>query len=174
MVNLKAIPQPGEVKLDLGCGPNPQAGYIGVDMRPLKGVEQVADLRQPWPWADGSVDAVFCSHLVEHFTWPERVHFFNELGRVLKPGCTAEIRIPHWASPRWYGDPTHKEPMSHWAFFYMSKEWREKCDTDVGYTGYSCDFNAKIEMTPQVDSCMLGDAFAITPYRDLVAFLTKR
>lgn len=174
MVNLEVVPQRGEVKLDLGCGSNPQPGHVGVDMRPLPGVEHVLDLRGRWPWADGSVDSVFCNHLVEHFTWPERVHFFNELHRVLRLGGKAEIRIPHWASARWYGDPTHQAPMSHFAFFYMSREWREKSDTDLGYTGYTCDFSAEIEVVPEVSGSVCGETFTVTPYRDLVAFLTKR
>ena len=31
------------------------------------------------------------SHMLEHLEWPERVHFFNELGRVLKQGGKATI-----------------------------------------------------------------------------------
>ena len=34
----------------------------------LQGVDFVVDLRQPWPWRDGTVEEAFCSHVVEHLT----------------------------------------------------------------------------------------------------------
>ena len=86
------------------------------------------------------------AHFLEHLTWPERVHFFNELCRVLKKGGKAQISMPHWASSRYYGDPTHKEPFSEMGFYYLSKDWRK---TDAPHAcaehnpnGYACDFEA--------------------------------
>lgn len=142
------------VKLDLGCGPNKQAGFTGVDAIQFDGkVDVVTDLRfGPWPWEDNSVDEVHCSHFLEHLTnfndkW-ERVLFFNELGRILKPGGKATIIFPHWCSTRFYGDPTHKEPFSEMGFYYLSKDWRAgnspHCDsrTAPGPHSYNCDLEA--------------------------------
>ena len=80
----KVKESPQLLKLDLGCGKNPREGFIGVDSRKF-GQQIVADLRKPWPWADASVEEVNCSHFVEHLTAPERIHFVNELYRVLVP-----------------------------------------------------------------------------------------
>lgn len=129
------------MKLDLGCGKNKREGFIGVDSRPFEGVDIVADLRQPWPWDHGSIEEVHCSHFVEHLTAPERIHFANELHRVLKPGGKATLITPHWASSRAYGDLTHQwPPVSEMWLQYLNKEWRESQaphnDT------YTCDFDS--------------------------------
>jgi len=128
-----------KLKLDLGCGANKKEGFTGVDCIAFDGVDVVADLREPWKWEDNSVDEAHASHTLEHLTWPERVHFFNELWRVLKPGAKTTIVIPHWNSCRYYGDPTHKEPMSEFAFYYLSKDWRKG---NAPHTDYTCDFDA--------------------------------
>jgi len=128
-----------ELKLDLGCGPNPKEGFVGVDVRDF-GQEIVCDLRDRWKWEDNSVDEVYCSHFVEHLTATERIHFANELYRVLKPGAKAEIIVPHWSSGRAYGDLTHQWPpvSEHW-LLYLSRDWRvaNAIHTDDYYT---CDF----------------------------------
>lgn len=128
------------LKLDLGCGKNKCApDFVGVDSIAFPGVEQVVDLRQPWPWVDGEVDEVHSSHTVEHFTNVERVHFWNELYRVLKPGGTARIVVPNWSHACAYGDPTHQwPPMSEWAALYLNKAWR---DANAPHVGLTCDFD---------------------------------
>lgn len=114
------------IRLDLGCGKNKAPGFTGVDARKFEGVDVVADLTKRWPWKDGSVDEVNCSHFVEHLDASERVHFVNELWRVLKPGGKAQVVTPHWTSARAYGDLTHKwPPVCEWWFFYLKKDWRE-------------------------------------------------
>ncbi len=129
-----------ELKLDLGCGINKKEGFLGVDARKFKGVDKVADLTKKWPWKTGSVDEVHCSHTVEHFTAKERIHFVNELYRVLKPNAKATIVVPHWASQRAYGDLTHQwPPVSEFWFYYLDKTWRA---TNAPHNdGYTCDFN---------------------------------
>ncbi len=79
----------------------------------------------PWPWADDSVDEVHCSHFVEHLDADERIHFANQLWRVLKPTGTARIVTPYGFSDRAFGDLTHKWPPVHvfW-HMYLNAEWR--------------------------------------------------
>jgi hypothetical protein len=95
------------LKLDFGCGPNKREGFQGVDSIAFPGVDFVVDLRQRWPWEDNSVAEAHASHFIEHLTAMERVHFANELYRVLKPGGKCTVIVPHWGSCRAYGDPTH-------------------------------------------------------------------
>ena len=104
---------------------------------------------------DGSVDEVHASHFVEHLYPAERIHFVNELFRVLKnPEYTngtlskgfATIITPHWASQRAFGDLTHCwPPISEFWFYYLDVEWRKvnaphnidyKCNFAVTW-GYS-------------------------------------
>lgn len=126
------------MKLDLGCGPNKKQGFIGVDSREFPGVDTVWDLRKRWPWKDGSVEEVHCSHFIEHLTGPERIHFFNELYRVLKPAATAFIVVPHWSSGRAYGDLTHQwPPVVEMFWYYLNREWR---DLNAPHVDLTCDF----------------------------------
>jgi hypothetical protein len=138
------------IKLDIGCGPNKKAGFVGMDAIAFPGVDHVCDIRKRWPFKDGSVSEAHCSHVIEHLTnfhgqW-ERVHFFNELYRVLAKGASCQLVFPHWASNRYYGDPTHKEPFSEMGFYYLSQEWRttQAPHTDRAHNpdGYVCDFEA--------------------------------
>ncbi len=148
----KSIPIPAQISapapllLDLGAGKNKRAGYLGVDARDFEGVDRVVNLAKPWPWKDDSVDGANASHVIEHFNAAERIHFVNELHRVLKPGAKCDFAVPHWCSNRAYGDLTHQwPPVSEMWFFYLLRSWREvnaphndfyTCDFDVQY-GYS-------------------------------------
>lgn len=137
------------LKLDLGCGKHKQAGFLGVDSISFPGVDLVVNLGErtretvsgfaDWPWADNSVAEAHCSHFVEHLDAGQRIHFANELYRVLKPGGKATIITPHWNSPRAYGDLTHQwPPLCEWWFLYLSKAWREI--NAAHNDGYTCDF----------------------------------
>jgi hypothetical protein len=127
------------LKLDLGCGKNPREGFVGVDSRNF-GQKHVVDLRQPWPWKDDSVEEAHCSHFIEHLTAQERIHFVNELYRVLKPDAKCTVIVPHWSSCRAYGDLTHQwPPVSEFWFYYLNKDWRA---TNAPHNDeYSCHFD---------------------------------
>jgi hypothetical protein len=130
-----------------------------------------------------SVDEIYCSHMVEHLTWPERISFFNELGRIMKKGATGKIITPHWSSARYYGDPTHQSAFSEWAWFYMKKDWRktEAPHVDGPPDGYTCDFDVTYgySLAPwTVGRHPDFVNFAISAYKeacqDMIATLTKR
>lgn len=134
------------LRLDLGCGPNPREGFEGVDRLPF-GQKHVVDLRESWPWPEGSVAEAHTSHTVEHFTARERVHFWNELWRVLALGAKCQVIVPDWSSARAYGDPTHQwPPFSSFALYYLSREWRlaNAPHADIGHSpdGLACNFAA--------------------------------
>jgi SAM-dependent methyltransferase len=160
------------LKLDLGCGPRKRDGHIGVDIKPFPGVDVIADLRMKWPWKDGEVHEVYCSHFVEHLTAAERVHFVNELYRVLKNDGQAVIITPHWAHSAAYGDLTHQwPPVVEWWYSYLRKSWREEfaphddhytCDF-TGTIGYALDDKLKSK-SPPPDEAML----MVRHYRDTV------
>jgi hypothetical protein len=167
-----------DIRLDLGCGKNPKEGFVGVDVRDF-GQAIVCDLRDTWKWEDDSVDEVHCSHFIEHLTGPERVHFYNELYRVMKVGAKAQIIAPYYASERAYGDPTHQwPPIVGFAFYYLSKAWREP---NAPHTDYTCDFDATwgYSMHPELFvRAQEYQQFALQWYReaaqDIIATLTKR
>lgn len=172
-------PSASTLKLDLGCGPHKREGFHGVDALSFPGVDTVHDLRNPWPWATDSVSEVHCSHFLEHLTGAERVHFWNELYRVLKLNAMAQIIVPHWSSGRAYGDPTHQwPPVVEFAFYYLDKKWREQ---NAPHCGLACDFHATwgYSLVPAWQAkAQEAQLFAMTHYRevaqDLIATVTKR
>jgi SAM-dependent methyltransferase len=132
-------PEPAPpLKLDIGCGKNIPNGWVGIDEVDY-GQKHVADVRKGIPYPDNSVDEARSSHFVEHLTGPERIKFFNELWRVMKPNATALIITPNWSHACAYGDPTHQwPPMSQWWPLYLHKEWRA---TNAPYVEYTCHFD---------------------------------
>lgn len=139
------------IRLDIGCGKNKKAGFVGVDAIKFDGVDSVFNAgTEKWPYEDNSVEEIHASHFLEHLTNLEdrfeRVHFFNEAYRVLKQGAKMTLIFPHWASNRFYGDPTHKEPFSEFGFYYLSKEWRAgnapHADAEHNPKGYACNYEA--------------------------------
>jgi hypothetical protein len=144
-----AVVPASPVKLDFGCGPHKRdGGFLGVDAHPFLGVDIVHDLTvAPYPWADNSVSEAHASHFLEHLTPWQRVLFYNELYRILVPGGSCQIIVPHWASCRAYGDPTHQWPaVSEFSMYYINRDWRLQnaphCDVSVVPQGFNCHFEA--------------------------------
>ena len=75
--------------LDLGSGPCPAAGFVGVDLLSQDSPRVVfADLwsGERWPFEDGSIHALRASHVIEHIPHDrvktgERVGFVREIRR---------------------------------------------------------------------------------------------
>jgi len=74
-------------KLNLGSGGSPMADYQNRD---IKTGQQV----YPLPDAEGSVDEVRASHVLEHFPHGEVGAVVKEWARVLKPGGKLRIAVP--------------------------------------------------------------------------------
>lgn len=164
------------VRLDLAAGQNPRPGFQGVDL--FTGDVRVDLLSFPWPWADGSVDEVVCSHFVEHIPMgfvdeAGTVHhmpglgrkdlflaFFDELYRVLKPGGRAEIVVPYLMSHRAFQDPTHRRFICEASFSYLMKPWRDANRLDHYNVG--CDFVAEacIPVTDPVEGARVPEVQA--------------
>ena len=124
------------IRVDIGCGKAKKEGFIGVDIIAFEGVDIVINAgKERWPFEDNSVDEIHTSHFIEHLYPEERIHFANEVYRVLKNPTydnagkmisgLVTIIVPHWASQRAYGDLTHKWPaVSEFWFYYLDKDWR--------------------------------------------------
>ena len=82
------------VKLHVGCGFDPLPGWINIDRYGTEGVNLAVDVEhEPLPFADGSVNAVFASHVLEHLAHIEV--FMNEAHRVLRDGGLFEAYVPY-------------------------------------------------------------------------------
>lgn len=81
-----------QLKLHIGCGPHPIAGWINIDVHPAP---LALNVLQGLPFAPGSAQCVFVSHLLEHLYFPADVRpFLAEIRRVLAPGGTVRIVVP--------------------------------------------------------------------------------
>ena len=110
------------IRLDIGCGENKQEGFIGMDIRDMKGVDIVHDVtKYPWPLPDDSVLLALASHLVEHINPADFgfINFMNEVWRVMKPGGEWMIVLPYAGSPGYWQDPTHVNPCNETTWHYF-------------------------------------------------------
>ena len=175
------------MKIDIGCGMNKKEGHIGVDIMQFfdkdgkELVDMVMDVSSaPWPWADDSVDEVNASHFIEHLKPEGRIHFVNELQRVLKKGGKCFLAVPHWCSTRAYGDLTHQwPPVVEFWFYYLSKDWRAGNAPHNDF--YKCDFDCTwfYGMHPHWHTRhQEAQQFALSWYKeaaqDIIATMTKR
>mgnify|MGYP001616513986 CR=1 FL=1 len=63
------------VRLDIACGCSKPAGWVGIDVARVPGVDIVHDLMQfPWQVAANSVGEARCIHYVEHIPHREAPH----------------------------------------------------------------------------------------------------
>ncbi len=111
-------------RLHLGCGPIAPPGWTNVDgswsvelarrprlravvaklrLAPRALVDGAAaydpgirrlDVRRPLPFASGSIDAVYASHLLEHLHRDEGARLLAECHRVLRPGGALRVVVP--------------------------------------------------------------------------------
>jgi len=91
------------MNLNLGCSDAHRAGYVNVDI--CEPADYIADLTQPWPWADDSVEVIRAHDIIEHL--PNKILTMNEAYRVLKPGGRLEIVVPTTNGAGAWQDPQH-------------------------------------------------------------------
>jgi len=137
------------MKLNLGCCDAPMPGFVNVDLVNGSGVDEVADLRRPWPWADSSIDYIRAWDIVEHL--PDKILTMNEMYRVLTPGGSAEISVPTTDGPGAFQDPTHVSFWNRRSFLYYeaANPYRERF---AAHYGIQARFKTVSERTdPSVD-----------------------
>lgn len=102
-----------KIKLNLGCGSHTPSNWINVDYAlgvklakvPLLskfGITQLKwdkniflhNLLTPFPWETNSVDIIYSSHTLEHFTREDGYRFLKECHRVLRPDGIIRIVVP--------------------------------------------------------------------------------
>jgi len=80
--------------LNLGCGGRFHPDWVNVDFASSSKQVIAHDLLQGVPFETGSFDAVYHSHVLEHFPKSQAHLFIRECHRVLKPGGILRIAVP--------------------------------------------------------------------------------
>lgn len=137
---MSAVVETG-LRLNLGCNDRSFKGFIGVDVAPGPGVDQIADLAQErWPWEDSTVEEILAYDVLEHL--PNKRHSMNELWRILKPGGIVRIQVPHATD----GDGGHCDPthVSYWTTsdfeYYQKGNYARERFRNSSYYAIKADF----------------------------------
>lgn len=146
------------MKLDLACGQRCREGFEGVDISFVGMADNVrwtVDLvsGERWPWADESVEELYCSHFIEHIpaefiqygkgykTKDALLFFFDEAWRIAQLGAIFTIIWPNVKNVAAFQDPTHRRFLPLEFTNYLSRQWRER----AGLSHYNVDCNWIIE-----------------------------
>lgn len=109
-----------ERRLNMGCGSDIRVGWINLDKVPLVGVDVVVDIEtEPLPFDDNSFDLVLAKDVLEHCSHPLQV--IDEIQRVLAPGGSLRLQVPHFTSRGAYLDPTHVRSFSIDSFEFVTR-----------------------------------------------------
>lgn len=125
----------GLVNLNVGSGRRSIPGFIDLDLpsawyhrdrgRRFTAYDMSRDLL---PFADGMVDNIYCSHVIEHVTDETAGRFLSEASRVLRPGGVLRIATPD-ASFLWH---VSRFPNGYWS-------WRRDTLVAMGVDPAACD-----------------------------------
>ena len=80
--------------LNLGCGHRIHPDWTNIDFVSHAPEVQAHDLTKGIPMPDNSADAVYHSHLLEHFSKCQGAMFIESCFRVLKPGGVLRVAVP--------------------------------------------------------------------------------
>lgn len=80
--------------LHLGCGPTYLDGFLNIDANPTHRIDLWLNVRCGLPFAAGSVDSIYSTHMVEHFYPDELESLLAECVRVLRPGGGMRLIVP--------------------------------------------------------------------------------
>ena len=129
------------LKLDIGCGANPQPGFVGIDCQDFgnRAIVRHDIETYPWPFENGVFRFAMASHVAEHIN-PAKfgfVNWMNEVWRVLEVGAQFIMAMPYGNNSLFVQDPTHVNPCNEvtWNYFdplhpsnfyrfYRPKPWK--------------------------------------------------
>jgi predicted SAM-dependent methyltransferase len=100
-------------RLNLGCGPDIQEGFVNYDIKPISDV--CGNCEEGLPFKDETFDEILASHILEHIH--DLRGLKQELWRIMKPNGELAIIVPDYLSPDAWGDDTHCRAFSNQSFF---------------------------------------------------------
>jgi SAM-dependent methyltransferase len=135
------------MRVELGCGKSPTAGYLHHDRHRHSDFVDVAhDLDSlPWPWPSTSAEEILGLDVFEHLHLMPAL-WLKECYRILRPRGRLTLRVPIFGSPWHLIDPTHVRGFHplNFDYFIVGRDLYQK------YGHYYFDF-AFQEGTVEVD-----------------------
>ena len=98
------------------------------------------------PFDDDSVEEIRAHHILEHIG-DGFIPLMKELHRVCKHGALLDIVVPHHFHDNFYGDPTHRRPITVSGMYLFSKKHCEEHKEAYGsYSGMALKYNIDFDM----------------------------
>lgn len=82
------------IKLHLGCGNIHLDGFTNIDIRYLPAVDEVDNIKHLRRYKNDSVDLIYASHVLEHFSRWDYMVVLKRWCDILKPGGVLRLAIP--------------------------------------------------------------------------------
>ena len=109
-----------DIKLNIGCGAKPRAGWTNVDKYPSGHEDMVGDICAGLELPDGCAGEIVLDNVIEHLdSIPDAM---AELFRLLAVGGRLEIITPHYSSAASWRDPTHRSHLGYFSMDYFCSE----------------------------------------------------
>ena len=133
LIDVIARTKPAKVKLHLGCGGTRWQDFINVDLHPHDSLKPdrsrdgcvadvLADMRA-LGLPDNSIDEIFTSHTIDHFTRWVAIDMFKDWYRTLKPVGVAIIGVADFIRCiLWLAHPNRKKRLAARNQFY-GNQW---------------------------------------------------
>lgn len=114
------------MKINLGSGHKQYQGFVNVDDDPNTQPDFLVDLEKGHlPFDSDSVSEIRAHHILEHIG-PGFMCLMQEIYRVCEHDALIDITVPHHTHEVFYGDPTHKRPITVNTMMLFSKKICEK------------------------------------------------
>lgn len=82
------------MKLHLGCGSTHIKGYINIDIRYLPNVDKVDNVRFLRSYKENSVEVIYASHVLEHFSRWDYKSVLQRWFELLQPNGILRLAVP--------------------------------------------------------------------------------
>ncbi|MCB1886657.1 MAG: methyltransferase domain-containing protein [Rhodocyclaceae bacterium] len=100
------------MKLSIGSGDRHHPGWTRLDIDPACSPDILADITQPLPLPDDSVELILCEEVVTQIPLEDCAAFLKECARVLAPGGAVRVLMPnlrkflkaYFEDPQWLID----------------------------------------------------------------------
>lgn len=137
------------MKINLGSGYTRFDGFVNIDDDPNVNPEyllNIDDVNIRLPFEDNEVDEVKAHQILEHIG-DGFIPLLQELYRVCKHGAIIDIICPHHLHENYYGDPTHKRPITvNTMNLFSKKANRAEIDRVGSNSGLGIKYNVDFEV----------------------------